>query len=113
MRKASGLFASQTEFALLAGQEEYEPPTLTDALNCNELAEWRAAWECELNSLAKNNTWVIEPLPENRSAIACRCLFKKKEDGRYKARLVVKGYSQQRGIEYEETFAPVVKVTTI
>ena len=64
MWKPSGLFASHTQFALLAGQEEYEPQTLTDALNCNERAEWRAAWESQLTSLAKNNTWVIEPLPE-------------------------------------------------
>jgi len=113
MRKTGGLVASQAYYALLAGQEEHEPVTLTDALSCNEREKSRAAWESELTSLAENNTWVIEPLPEDRSAIGCRWVFKKKEDGRYKARRVAKGYSQQHGIDYEETFAPVAKLTTI
>jgi len=113
MRKARRLFASEAHYALLTGQEEHEPLTLTDALSCNEREKWKAACESELTSLAQNNTWVIEPLPEGRSAIGCRWLFKKKEDGRYKARLVAKGYSQQHRIDYEETFAPVAKFTTI
>jgi len=113
MRKAGGLFASQAHYALLASQEEHEPLTLTDTLSCNEREKSRAAWESELTSLAQNNTWVVEPLPEGRSAIGCRWLFKKKEDGRYKAQLVAKGYSQQHRIDYEETFAPVAKFTTI
>lgn len=45
--------------------------------------------------------------------IGCRWLFRKKEDGRYKARLVAKGYSQQPDTDYEETFAPVTRFTTI
>ena len=103
---------SQAQFALVAGLDQ-EPQTLTEALNSEDRDEWRAAWLAELTSLAPNHTWVIEPLPEGRRAIGSRWLFKKKEDGRFKARLVAKGYSQQAGIDYEETFAPVAKFTTI
>lgn len=81
-------------YALLAGEVEVEPETLTEALSGSQRAEWRAAWESELHSLATNHTWVVEPLPNGRRAIGCRWLFRKKEDGRYKARLVAKGYSQ-------------------
>ena len=69
-----------------------EPQTLTETLNSENRVQWRAAWQSEPPSLAENNTWVIEPLPEDRTAIGSRWLFKKKEDGRYKARLVAKGY---------------------
>ena len=113
MRKENALVASQPEFALLAGNETAEPQTLTEALSSAEKEQWRTPWKAELASLAKDNTWVIEKLPEGRSTIGCRWLFKKKDDGRYKARLVAKGFSQQAGIDYEETFAPVAKFTTI
>lgn len=65
----------------MAGEVEVEPETLTEALSGNEKEEWRAAWESELESLATNNTWVIEPLPAGRTAIDCRWLFRKKDDG--------------------------------
>lgn len=59
---------------------------------------WQAAIRDELQALARNNTWTICPLPENRRAVGCKWLFKvkKKADGsvdRYKARLVAKGFS--------------------
>ena len=107
------LFRSGAHFALMAKSTEPEPQTLTEALSCSKKVKWKAAWEAELTALAANNTWVLEPLPAHRTAIGCRWLFRKKEDGRYKARLVAKGYSQREGIDYQETFAPVAKFTTI
>ena len=112
-RRREEMFSPAAHFALMVQTDDFEPQTLTDALNSAEKDKWKNAWEEELSSLAKNNTWVLEPLPAERTAIGCRWLFRKKDDGRYKARLVAKGYSQKLGVDYGETFAPVAKFTTI
>ena len=75
--------------------------------------EWREAWVSEVDSLARNDTWRLEELPPGRKAIGCRWLFKRKEDGRYTARLVAKGYSQQEGVDFTDTFAPVAKFNSL
>ena len=72
----------------------------------------------EYNSLIQNNTWTLNDLPEGRKPLKCKWVFKikKNSDGtidRYKARLVIKGYSQVRGIDFGETYAPVVRYASI
>lgn len=81
-------FSSHTSFALMSNGDKLEPETLTDVLTSSEIDKWKEALELELTSLAINNTWLLEPLPADRIAIGCRWLFRKKEDRRYKARLV-------------------------
>jgi hypothetical protein len=68
----------------------------------------------EYSSLIENETWTLVPLPSNQVPIKCKWVFKikpghKEVATRYKTRLVAKGYSQRKGIDYKETFAPVVK----
>jgi hypothetical protein len=79
---------------------------------------WQQAMDEELSALHKTDTWDLVPLPPGKSVVGCRWVYKIKtnSDGfnkRYKVRLVAKGYSQQYGMNYEETFAPVAKMTTI
>jgi len=72
----------------------------------------------EIEALHKNNTWDLVPLPQGRKAIGNKWVYKIKRDGndqvgRYRARLVVKGYAQKEGIDFNEIFSPVVRLTTI
>ena len=72
----------------------------------------------EFEALQRNHTWSLVPLPERRIPIGCRWVYRVKENPnggveKYKARLVAKGFHQQAGFDFNETFSPIVKPTTI
>lgn len=68
--------------------------------------------------MLEHEVWELADLPPGRKAVSCKWVFKEKTDGdgkihTYKARLVARGFSQQYGDDYDETFAPVVKHETV
>src|SRR3954470_22331379 len=80
--------------------------------------ESQKAMSEELEAFRKTNTWELVPLPPGVRPVSCKWIYKvkTKADGsvdRYKARLVARGFTQEYGIDYEETFAPVAKMTSI
>ena len=79
---------------------------------------WKAAMDDEMNALIRNGTWKIVILPKDKKPVGCKWVFtiKYNSDGlveRYKARLVAKGYTQEYGIDCEETFEVVAKMNIV
>jgi histone deacetylase 1/2 len=80
--------------------------------------KWDNAMDEEMAALDANAIWELVALPKDKNAIGCKWVYKVKHnaDGsvsRYKARLVAKGHAQTYGINYEETYSLVAKMTTI
>lgn len=92
-----------------------EPRTMHQALKDKR---WRGAMSTEFDAQLKNHTWDLVPPAPHQNLVGNKWIFRTKylSDGsidKYKARLIAKGFTQQPGIDYHETFSPVIKSTTI
>jgi hypothetical protein len=81
-------------------------------------SNWRAAMQSEFDALKANDTWTLVPRPPGVNIITGKWVYRHKflSDGtldRYKARWVLRGFTQRPGIDYDETFSPVVKPATV
>ena len=104
-------------FALLADLSD-DPRSLQEALSRADAQQWRAALDSELASLIKAGTYSLVPRPSTRTPIGNKAVMKVKRgpDGKiikYKVRIVAKGYAQKPGIDYDETYAPVVRYSSL
>ncbi len=99
----------------LVEEDAKEPDTFEEAF---QKLEWTKAMEEEIAALEQNQTWELVPKPEDVTPISCKWVYKIKHhpDGlieRHKARLVARGFFQQYGLDYDETFSLVAKLTTV
>ena len=95
-----------------------EPVSYKQALRSPQSGEWEAAIKSEYDSLVSRKTWTLVPCPAGRKLVDSKWVFKLKRDAngqiaRYKARLVARGFTQEKGVDYHETFAPTVRVISI
>jgi hypothetical protein len=129
---SSSLIGSSPEQLLGRGQRirrppNYYSPSAFTVIALSEPAsyrdailhpEWQHAMAEEIAALEQTGTWDLVPCPPRARSITCKWIYKVKtrSDGsleRYKARLVARGFQQEHGRDYDETFAPVAHMTTI
>lgn len=96
----------------------YEPKSFAEAMSGAEGDLWRPAADHEMAAHIKNQTWTLVPLPPGRTCIPSGWDFKLKTDKlglpcRQKARFFAKGYRQVKGVDYQESFAPVVRYDSL
>ncbi|GJS20058.1 retrovirus-related pol polyprotein from transposon TNT 1-94 [Tanacetum coccineum] len=113
--RAPRRYSPSANYLLLT--ENGEPESYSEALSSKESVQWKKAINEEMVSLEKNQTCSLVRLPEGKKASQSLWMVrvKEKHDGRkrYKDRLVVKDFQQKRGVDYNEIFSPVVKMTTM
>uniref|UniRef100_A0A093XC52 Retrovirus-related Pol polyprotein from transposon TNT 1-94 n=1 Tax=Talaromyces marneffei PM1 TaxID=1077442 RepID=A0A093XC52_TALMA len=116
------LLGDNDEFAYNAVKTEGEipiPQTYEEAVNDPKFgSQWRKAVELEIRNLIRFGTWRFVKRPDHKAVISCKWVFdiKYQADGRierFKARLVARGFLQQEGLDFEDTFAPVIRLESL
>lgn len=106
------------EWVYSAASPSNDPQSVEEALAGPDKTLWQQAMQSEMNSINSNQVWDLVEIPTGKTPIKSKWVFKKKigPDGSvssYKARLVAQGFSQQIGVDYDETFSPVVRFESV
>ena len=110
----SNLFGS----AMLTHHSDNLPSCYQEAMKSPESHKWNADMSEKMEPLRQSHTWELVPMPKVRKLIANRWVFTTKRDRagnvlRQKARLVAKKFTQRKGIDFQETFAPVIRFESL
>ncbi|CAA7030319.1 unnamed protein product [Microthlaspi erraticum] len=105
----------QYSYCYLVGDE---PRTFSEAMASIDAAFWKEAVNDEMDSIVGSNTYFLTDLPPGCKALGCKWIFTKKmliggAIDKFKARLVIQGFRQREGIDYFDTYAPVVRISSI
>ncbi|GJY78501.1 disease resistance CC-NBS-LRR class family protein [Tanacetum coccineum] len=112
------IFSYSVASDIMSGDDDPEPKSVIDCQSRPDWGKWKDAMQAELNSLNKRKVFgPIVTTPRDVKPVGCRWIFvqkrnEKNEVTRYKARLVAQGFSQRPGIDYEETYSPVMDAIT-
>ena len=95
-----------------------EPLTRTEALRSPEAPHWLEAMLEEEGGFMLNKSWIVYDIPFGCNLMKAKWVFKKKKNKkgeveRYRARIVIKGFTQKAGVDYNEIFAPVIRHSTL
>jgi hypothetical protein len=98
--------------------EPVTPNSFDEAVQGKESRRWKLAIEDQLRSLEANHTWEVVDKPKDANLISTKWVFKIKmlpngQINKYKARLYTRGFSQEYGVDYFETFAPVIRMESL
>jgi len=107
---------SLNEYVILT--DDGEPECFREAMESEEKRKWLDAMKDEMKSIHNNHTFDLVKLPKGKRALDNRWIYRVKHESnstslRYKAILVAKGYSQRKGVDFNEIFSPVVKMSSI
>lgn len=84
------------------------------SLPAEEQQKWKNAMDDEMMSMEKNKVWnLVDTHESDKHLITCKWVFKRKRDGKFKARLVARGFLQKEGLDYNETFSPVISLSSL
>ena len=116
LSRAPDRYVPSLDYVMLTDCEE--PSCYEEAMLRDDKLKWEKAMQSKMDSLHKNSTWELVHLPAGKRSLPCKWIYKLKvidsaSKPRYKARLLAKGFRQQEGVDFEEIFSPVVKMTTL